>query len=67
MAQSSFEEELFYKAADRIRKNTKLKLTNEQKLELYGYYKQVNRLKLLSSGSRDNPHIFVKLIMAYSN
>ena len=41
MATSSCEEELFYKAADRIRKNTKLKVTNEQKLELYGYYKQV--------------------------
>ena len=32
---------LFEAAAERMRLNTGLQLSNEQKLELYGYYKQV--------------------------
>ena len=34
-------EERFQKAAERMRQNAGLVLANEQKLELYGYYKQV--------------------------
>ena len=34
-------EERFQRAAERMRQNTGLVLANEQKLELYGYYKQV--------------------------
>ena len=37
------EEERFSRAADRMRANTALKLTEKQRLELYGYYKQVYR------------------------
>ena len=32
---------IFEQAAERMRANTGLNLTNEQKLDLYGYYKQV--------------------------
>ena len=34
-------EERFKRAAERMRQNTALVLANEQKLELYGFYKQV--------------------------
>lgn len=33
--------DLFESAAERMRLNASLHLSNEQKLELYGYYKQV--------------------------
>ena len=34
-------EYLFQRAAERMRSNTSLQLSDEQRLELYGYYKQV--------------------------
>ena len=34
-------EDLFQRAAERMRKNTALTLTNDQKLQLYGHFKQV--------------------------
>lgn len=35
-------DDLFLLAAERMRSNTGLSLNNEQKLKIYGYYKQVN-------------------------
>lgn len=35
-------EERFKRAAERMRQNTALVLSNEAKLELYGFFKQVN-------------------------
>lgn len=32
---------VFEAAAERMRANTSIRLSNEQKLEIYGYYKQV--------------------------
>lgn len=34
-------EDRFQLAAERMRQNTALSLSNEQKLQLYGYFKQV--------------------------
>lgn len=34
-------EQLFKRAAERMRANKSLSLNNEEKLSLYGYYKQV--------------------------
>lgn len=36
-------ESRFKRATERMRANTSLSLSNENKLSLYGYYKQVNR------------------------
>ena len=36
-------EERFGRAAERMRQNTSLVLSNESKLELYGYFKQVGQ------------------------
>ena len=36
-------EQLFKRAAERMRANKSLSLNNEEKLSLYGYYKQVTR------------------------
>lgn len=38
-------EERFKRAAERMRQNTALVLSNESKLELYGFFKQVYKLK----------------------
>lgn len=34
----------FQRAADRMRSNSSLRLGNDQKLQLYGYFKQVTRV-----------------------
>lgn len=41
MADQACVEERFQRAAERMRANTGLSLSNEEKLELYGHYKQV--------------------------
>lgn len=38
---------LFLAAAERMRSNTSLQLSDKQRLELYGYYKQVTGNKSL--------------------
>ena len=35
------EQERFERAAEHVRSNSALRLNNEQKLQLYGYFKQV--------------------------
>lgn len=41
MGTNSEEEARFLRAAERMRSNSSLNLNNDQKLELYGYFKQV--------------------------
>lgn len=46
-------QERFQRAAERIRVNTSLRPTDEQRLQLYGFYKQVTRGACELNGERD--------------